>query len=131
MLQLITNAWRLVYARYLLASALSLGVDLQCFNLLLNLAVPPVGAATVGYGAGLYVHWLVSSRLVFATAPNAAPGLQRKTLFAISALAGLAITALIVAMFDRFGLDARWGKAVAILASFHAVYLIRKSYVFQ
>lgn len=123
--------WRAVYARYVLASTLALAADIGSFLLLLRLSVAPVAAAVAGYGVGLCLHWLVSSRAVFTDAPDARHPWRRKAMFAASALAGLAITAMIVAASDASGIDPRWGKAVAVLASFHIVYLIRKHHVFR
>src|SRR3546814_8178191 len=51
---------------YLFASGLALGTDAGLFLLLLGGGVAPVAASALGYGMGILVHWLVSSRLVFA-----------------------------------------------------------------
>lgn len=125
-------AWRIIYARYLLASAVALGADLACFFLLLYLQVPAVPAAMAGYIFGLGVHWLLSSRLVFAqqTANSPADRMRQRLLFVASALVGLAITAAIVGLGRQLGFDPRLAKLVAVGISFQATYILRRTIVF-
>src|SRR3546814_2046981 len=54
------------WLNYLLASGLALGSDAGLFLLLLDAGLSPVTASATGYCAGILVHWVVSSRLVFA-----------------------------------------------------------------
>lgn len=118
--------------RYGIGSVVALGSDMGLFMLLLTLGMLPVGASALGYSLGILVHWLISSRLVFAaTAAPRGPGRTRqKGLFVASALAGLAITTAIVALGDLMDIMPVAAKLVAIVVSFQATYLMRKSFVF-
>lgn len=122
------------WINYLLASVLALGSDAGLFLLLLDAGLPPIAASAVGYCAGILVHWLVSSRLVFADGAAARGTDERhrqKLLFVGSALIGLAITTAIVGAGTMFGLDPRLAKVVAIVVSFQATYLLRRHIVFR
>ena len=124
-------AWRITYARYVMASAISLGVDLAIFLLLLRGGMPPVPASLGGYITGLGMHWLLSSRLVFAARRSDGRDSQRqKLLFIGSALVGLAITGTIVGVGHRLGIDPRVAKLGAVAVSFQATYWLRRSVVF-
>ncbi|MDQ4420564.1 GtrA family protein [Sphingobium sp. DEHP117] len=126
-----TLVWRITYARYIMASALALAADLSLFMMLLQMGTQPVPASMAGYCSGLLVHWLVSSRLVFAEQALRGPQRTRqKALFVISTLIGLALTSLIVGTGSHFGLDPRLAKLVAVAISFQATYLLRRSVVF-
>ena len=68
----------------------------------------PRSASAIGYSAGIWVHWLVSSRLVFADGAAARGTGERhrqKMLFVGSALVGLAVTTAIVGTGTALGLD--------------------------
>src|SRR3546814_15173130 len=54
------------WLNYLLASGLALGSDAGLFLLLLDAGLAPVTASANGSCAGILVHWVISSRLVFA-----------------------------------------------------------------
>jgi len=86
----------------------------------------------IGYSAGILVHWLLSSRAVFTEARANTQGGQhrQRMLFLLSALLGLALTALIVAAGGWLGLDPRLAKLLAIIVSFQAVWLLRRHIVF-
>ncbi|WP_245755730.1 GtrA family protein [Qipengyuania nanhaisediminis] len=123
--------WRL--ARYMVASFAGTIVDLGGFLLLYANGMAPVGAATASYILGVAIHWIVSSRFVFAdrlARPGMARGAQQ-VLFVLSALAGLAITAGIVWFAGEAEVDPRIGKLVAMGASFLAVWTIRLLFVFR
>lgn len=124
--------WRITYARYVLASAVALGVDLALFLLLLNAGIKPVPASAAGYSLGLLIHWLASSRLVFARQRIAFVSRRRRQmiLFMLSAIIGLAITSAIVGIGSHFGLDPRLAKLGAIAISFQTTYLLRRTVVF-
>jgi putative flippase GtrA len=124
--------WRVQYARYIMASAVALSADIAIFLLLLNTGMAPVPASAAGYMVGLAVHWLMSSRLVFANQalPFASRRRRQKLLFVVSALIGLAITSAIVGFGSHFGLDPRLAKLAAIAVSFQATYLLRRTVVF-
>ena len=122
------------WLNYLLASALALGSDAGLFLLLLDGGLSPVAASAVGYCAGILVHWLISSRLVFADG-TAARGTgerhRQKLLFVGSALVGLAVTTAIVGGGSALGLDPRLAKLAAIVVSFQTTYLLRRHIVFR
>lgn len=119
--------------RYLAVSIGALGVDVGVFLGCLGAGIPPGLAAAIGYGFGIIAHWVLSSRTVFQdhVAAGARGRLVQKSLFVISALAGLALTTLIVFVADHAGLDPRAAKLVAIAASFVVVYLMRSQVVFK
>lgn len=122
------------WLNYLLASGLALGSDAGLFLLLLDAGLPPMAASAVGYCAGIFVHWLVSSRLVFADgAAERGTGERhrQKLLFVGSALIGLAITTAIVGTGTALGLDPRLAKLAAIIVSFQTTYLLRRHIVFR
>ena len=121
-----------VYFRYIGASAVSLGVDFAIFMAALSVGVPPAPAAACGYVVGIVCHWLISSRMVFVghVAEDSASRRQQQALFVVSALVGLGITTGIVGIGSRYGLDPRVAKAIAIVVSSQATYVIRKKVVF-
>ena len=116
-----------VYLRYLGASGVALGVDLAIFLLLLGAHVPAAGASGIGYAAGIVAHWWLSSRAVFGGSVAAAgrARVTQQALFLLSAAVALAVTMGVV-----FGLDPRLAKIVAVIASFQAVWLLRRHIVF-
>jgi putative flippase GtrA len=120
------------YIRYGIASAVALGSDLGLFLLFLSAGLTPTPASALGYSVGILVHWLISSRLVFAegTAPKGPERIRQKALFVGSALAGLAITTAIVALGSVLGLMPIASKLIAIAVSFQTTYILRKTIVF-
>lgn len=122
------------WLNYLIASGLALGSDAGLFLLLLDAGLQPMTASAIGYCAGILVHWLVSSRLVFADGAAARGTGERhrqKLLFVGSALIGLAITTAIVGSGTALGLDPRIAKLAAIAVSFQTTYLLRRHIVFR
>lgn len=121
-----------IYCRYIAASAAALSVDFALFMAALSLGVPPTLAAAIGYMAGIVCHWLISSRIVFVgrLAKIGADRWQQQVLFVGSAAVGLGITMAIVGVGSSYGLDPRIAKAVAIVVSFQAAYLLRRKIVF-
>ena len=118
--------------RYLIASALSLGVDMGTFLVLLAIGTAPAGASAAGYALGIVAHWLISSRKVFADG-LAARGPQRtrqKAMFVVSALIGLAVTTGVVGVATAVGVDPRLAKLAAIVISFTITWLLRSRIVF-
>ena len=122
------------WLNYLLASGLALGSDAGLFLLLLDAGLSPVPASATGYCAGILVHWMISSRLVFADGAAARVTGERhrqKLIFVGSALVGLAVTTAIVGGGSALGLDPRLAKLAAIVVSFQTTYLLRRHIVFR
>lgn len=119
--------------RYLLASIGALACDMGVFLALLAANAAPVPAAALGYCCGIVVHWLFSSRAVFAdgVAETGRARARQKSLFVASALAGLGLTTAIVAMGAHLGLAPELAKGFAIAASFVATYALRVGLVFR
>ena len=124
---------QIVLVRYILASVGALAVDMGTFLALLSAGVPPVAASATGYAIGIAVHWILSSRKVFAdsVAGHGPARTRQKAMFVISALIGLAITTVIVGLATALHGDPRPAKLVAIFASFTATWLLRKHLVFR
>lgn len=119
--------------RYLGASVIALGADLGSFMALLALAAPPVAASAVSYSLGIVVHWLISSRAVFhdSVARSGVRRTHQKVQFVISALLGLGLTTLVVAIGHTLGIDPRAAKLVAVVASFSLTWALRQRLVFR
>ena len=116
-----------------MASAAGTFVDVASLALLFSFGLAAGLAAATGYALGTLVHWLVSSRFVF---PDrlADAGLRRgsqQILFVASALFGIGLTAAIVDWGVAAGLHLLLAKAIAMIASFLAVFLVRLIIVFR
>lgn len=124
---------QIVLVRYILASVGALAVDMGTFLALLSAGVPPVAASAMGYGIGIMVHWILSSRKVFAeqVAESGIARTRQKAMFVVSALIGLGVTTLIVGGASAAGLDPRAAKLCAIVVSFAVTWLLRKRVVFR
>ncbi len=124
---------QIVLARYILASVGALAVDMGTFRALLSAGISPMAASAVGYSIGIAVHWILSSRKVFAD-QVAAGGMARtrqKAMFVISALLGLGVTTMIVGGGSAAGVDPSIAKLCAIVVSFTLTWLLRKRVVFR
>jgi len=122
------------WLRYVLASVVALGADTGLFMLLVLQGLLPVTASAIGYCTGIIVHWLVSSRAVFADETAARGTRERhkqKLLFVGSALVGLALTMAIVGGGHALGLLPIIAKIIAIIVSFQATYMLRRAVVFR
>lgn len=120
--------------RYGLASIVALATDAGLFLILLGTGLDAMIASATGYCTGIIVHWLVSSRMVFAdgaAARGSSDRIRQKALFVVSAMIGLAITTAIVGIGDASGFDPRLAKLVAIIVSFQTTYLLRRHIVFR
>ena len=124
---------QIVLVRYILASVGALAVDMGTFLALLSTGVPPVAASAAGYAIGIAVHWILSSRKVFAdhVAEGGIERAKQKAMFVVSALIGLGVTTLIVGGASAAGLDPRVAKLCAIVVSFAVTWLLRKRVVFR
>lgn len=119
--------------RYLMASALALGIDMGTFMVLLKIGSAPAPASAAGYAIGIVAHWLVSSRAVFidGVATRGPERTRQKAMFVISALIGLALTTAIVGGGTSLGLDPRLAKLLAIAAAFTTTWLLRAKLIFR
>lgn len=133
MAELVTRLRDVRFLRYLLASVGALAVDMGSFLALLALGAWPAAASAASYSLGILAHWLLSSRTVFADTVAARGPLRtrQKTLFVVSALAGLALTTAIVWLGDSAGIDPRLAKLAAIAASFVLTWVLRVRVVFR
>ena len=124
---------QIVLVRYILASVGALAVDMGTFLALLSAGILPVAASAVGYAIGIAVHWILSSRKVFAD-QVASGGIERtrqKAMLVVSALIGLGVTTMIVGGASAAGMDPRVAKLAAIVVSFSVTWLLRKRVVFR
>ena len=121
------------FLRYLAASVGALAVDVGAFLAAMAVGMAAGPASALGYSLGILAHWLLSSRAVFqdSVAERGRARTRQKALFVISALVGLALTTMIVALADYASIDPRLGKAAAIVVSFAATWLVRSRIVFQ
>jgi len=133
MIDLVIRLRDLRFLRYLFASVGALAVDVGCFLALLAAGTLPAAASAAGYCLGILVHWLLSSRTVFVdgVAGRGPERTRQKALFVGSALAGLALTTMIVGAGDFAGFDPRLAKLAAIAASFTLTWLLRVRVVFR
>ena len=119
--------------RYGLASVGALAVDVGSFLAFMEAGLHPTPASAMGYSLGILAHWLMSSRAVFqdSVAKGGMARTRQKALFVISALVGLGLTALIVTLGDWAGAQPMLSKAIAIVISFVATWLLRSRIVFR
>lgn len=119
--------------RYILASLGALAVDVGSFLAFMALGIEPTPASAMGYSLGILAHWLMSSRAVFqdTVATSGMARTRQKALFVISALAGLALTTLIVGIGDWAGGDPRLAKGFAIIVAFTVTWWLRSRIVFR
>jgi putative flippase GtrA len=120
-------------ARYVSSSAVALCADTGSFLVFLQCGMAPALAAAVGFMIGIAVHWVVSSRVMFADGVAAAgPDRRRQqVLFVAAALVGLALTTLIVGGAAAYAINPRWAKLVAVAISFVTTSGLRHLFVFR
>ena len=124
--------WR--WMRYVMASVMALATDAGLFLALLASGMTAVWASATGYCTGILVHWLISSRIVFADGAaekGSGERTRQKALFVGSALVGLIITMAIVGGGDAISIDPRLAKLVAIIVAFQTTYMLRRHIVFR
>jgi len=118
-------------SRYSAASALALALDFTIYLLLTASAVRPSLAGVIGYAAGLALHYLLSVRFVFDARATRKVEARLVAEFALSGLAGMAVTALVIgAVADIAGLPVLLAKVLAATASFLVVFALRRTVVF-
>jgi putative flippase GtrA len=118
-------------SRYSLVSALALTLDFTVYLALTALGVSPPLAGMIGYALGTGLHYLLSTRFVFDA--RATDKLHARLFgeFALSGIAGMGITALVIALAtEAAGLTALPAKVLAAAASFLVVFALRRTVVF-
>ncbi len=120
-------------ARYVSSSLVALCADTGSFLVFLQLGMAPAAAAASGFMIGIAVHWLVSSRVMFA-GDLAAAGPDRRrqqVLFVAAALVGLILTTGIVGTAAAMAFNPRLAKVVAVGVSFVTTSALRHLFVFR
>lgn len=120
------------FLRYTFVSALSLGLDLAVFALLISsTAMATALAGALSCMAGLILHYFLSVSFVFDSSQTDKTHRQLVLEYVLTGAMGFAITAAaIVLAVDIAGLPAFLGKVFGIGATFVSVYLVRAGYVF-
>ena len=90
-------------SRYTLVSALALVLDFTVYLLLAAGGTTGALAGAIGYACGLALHYLLSVRYVFDAAAAHKGQSRLIAEFALSGLAGMAITALVIAVTVDLG----------------------------
>ena len=125
---------QLTFIRYGVVSVGALAVDMGIFLALLQAGMLSALAAAIGYVAGIFVHWMLSSRKVFqdrVSERGTRERTQQKAMFVVSALIGLALTMGVVGIGEFIGVDPRIAKLFAIILSFTLTYLLRNAVIFR
>ncbi len=126
--------WRRLLAqlsRYWIVSGLAMALDWIIFLTLIGAALRPAAAGVLGYLAGLGLHYVLSVRFVFDAAATQKGAARLFTQFALSGLAGVAVTGGSIAIATGvLGLGAVLGKLSAMSISFAVVYGLRRGVVF-
>lgn len=118
-------------SRYTIVSALALMLDFTAYLLLAAGGMTGALAGAIGYACGLALHYLLSVRFVFDAAAAHKRRSRLITEFALSGLAGMAITALVIAAtVDLGGMPLLPAKILAVGTSFLVVFALRRGVVF-
>jgi putative flippase GtrA len=119
------------FSAYTVASTLALGTDVTSYFMLIVAGWPVFAAGVTGYTMGMLVHFVLSRRFVFDRAACAKSEPRLLGEFALSSLAGLAVTATVIATATSvFAAGPATAKLSAVVMSFFAVYAIRRMVVF-
>ncbi|MET0194258.1 MAG: GtrA family protein [Hyphomicrobiaceae bacterium] len=118
-------------SRYTLVSALALVLDFAVYLLLATGGMTVALAGAIGYACGLALHYILSVRYVFDAAAAHKAQSRLFAEFAISGLAGMVITALVIAIaVDVGGMPLLPAKILAVGMSFVVVFALRRGVVF-
>jgi len=116
---------------YSLVSALALALDFTTFLALTKSAMSPPLAGVIGYALGLGLHYLLCICLVFDAHGTGKLHPRLFGEYALSGVAGIGITAFIIALATQMaGLAAPLAKVLAAPASFLVVFALRRTVVF-
>lgn len=117
--------------RYAGVSVAALAADTSIYMALAVVGMMPALAGGIGYLAGLALHYVLSVRFVFDAKSSGKSQRRLMAEFAASGLAGLALTAVIIAFATSVvSMQLLPAKVVAVVASFAAVYFVRRAVVF-
>ncbi len=123
------------FAGYVTVSGCALCVDFSIYWAFLNVAHFAFVAAAAGYVCGVVVHYLLSSRIVFAKRFNErglvaeAPTVAK---FFAAGATGLVVTAVVVGVLaDMMGVHPLIAKIAASGCSFVVVFLSLRFFVFN
>lgn len=116
---------------YGLVSVAALGLDMATFLALKGGGMRAASAAVIGYCVGLLLHFVLSSRFVFAASATGKSNTRLFIEFALTGVVGIAITGLTVAVLtEGLAVQPVAAKAVAIVLSFATVFMLRRVIVF-
>ncbi len=119
-------------SRYALVSLAALALDFSLYLALTSGGMKPVLAGVIGYAAGTVLHYVLSARFVFDAAATDKVQARLFGEFALSGLAGIGITALVIALATEVaGLAALPAKVLAAGVSFLLVFALRRGVVFS
>jgi putative flippase GtrA len=119
------------FSAYTAVSVLALATDLASYFLLIAGGWPVFVAGVTGYAIGMLVHFVLSRRFVFERAACAKSEPRLFGEFALSGVAGLAVTASVIATATgAFAASPVTAKLSAVIMSFIVVYSIRRLVVF-
>ena len=118
-------------SRYSAASALALALDFTVYLAFTGFGMSPPLAGVIGYAGGMILHYLLSTRFVFDARATDKVHARLFGEFALSGLAGMGITALVIALATgAAGLAALPAKVLAAGSSFLVVFAVRRAVVF-
>ena len=119
------------FLRYTAVSAVALGVDIATLWLaVVSFGVEQSLAAAAAYATGLGVHYALSVRFVFGYRRLAARRHAEASVYVLSGLLGIVMSAAVVYVGGRLGQPLPVSKAVAVVVTFIAVFAIRKATLF-
>lgn len=119
-------------SRYTVVSILSLVLDFTIFLALADAGYRAAIAGVIGYTIGMLLHFSLSTRFVFKRMSCAKSDTRLFTEFVASGVVGLLITAAVISMAtDMLSLSAFIAKVFAVVMSFAAVFVLRRSVVFS
>jgi putative flippase GtrA len=117
-------------SRYGLVSLAALALDFSLYLALTSGDMKPVLAGVIGYATGTILHYGLSTRFVFDAAATDKVQARLFGEFVLSGIAGIGITALVIALATGAGLTALPAKVLAAGISFLAVFALRRLVVF-
>lgn len=113
---------------FLQAGLAGLALDVAIFLIALSAGIWPAPAAALGYAIGALAHGWLCNRNVFVEYTRTISQLRERQqrMFFSSALIGLGVTFITVAVLTSGSFTPLAAKAAAMVASFHASFLIRR-----